>query len=148
MLTPILAYVYDLSREHITYVAGSLFEHLGFPPRALGAIGRDFFRLLVHQADRARLAAHQEAMRSQTDDAILEIEYRIRIPSGEWRWLKSRDRPFARDRSGRCVTQILGIVHEIADRSGDGAPRENAETPPETHAPRGAVALASEPRTP
>jgi PAS domain-containing protein len=115
-LTPSLTYVYDLERQHNTYFAGSLLEHLGFPQNALNAIGADFFRLYVHEADRARLAAHHDAMRSQPDDGILEIEYRVRIPSGEWRRLKSCERPFTRDRSGRCVTQILGAAKEIADR--------------------------------
>jgi PAS domain S-box-containing protein len=118
VLTPLLTYVYDLDRQHNTYFAGSLFEHLGFPSASLSQVGGNFFNVIVHEADRARLASHHEAMRSQPDEAILEIEYRVTTPSGEWRWLKSRDRPFNRDRSGHRVTQILGSAEEISDRKG------------------------------
>ncbi len=75
----------------------------------------DFFRLLTHEADSARIAAHHDAMRSLAHEAILETEFRVRTPAGQWLWLLIRDRPFKRDRTGR-VTQILCVAEQLVDR--------------------------------
>jgi len=121
-LKPLVTYVYDLDQRHNTYVAGSLFQHLGFSLDAMDVLSSNFFALLTHPADRERIAAHHAALGSQPNDAVVEIEYRVKAASGEWRWLVSRDRPYNRDRDGR-VTQILGVAEEIADRrSSDDGP--------------------------
>ena len=46
---------------------------------------------------------------SANEGEVLELEYRMKNADGRWRWLKSRDTAFARDRNGK-VLQILGIT--------------------------------------
>ncbi len=109
----ILTYVYDLECRYCTYVAGSLFDDLGCTPDAIDFMSAHFLASLTHEEDRPRIAAHHDALRSMNDDAVAKIEYRIKTPSGHWRWLVSRDRPFLRDRNGRIV-EILCMAELIA----------------------------------
>ena len=67
---------------------------------------------LIHPDDLARVeASRAEAIRRQQP---FDLEYRIRRPSGELRWIASRGRGW-QDESGR-VKRVLGVNIDISER--------------------------------
>ncbi|MBK9123805.1 MAG: hypothetical protein IPM16_11895 [Chloroflexi bacterium] len=45
---------------------------------------------------------------------MLELEFRMRAADGKWRTIRSADRVFSRDASGRVATHV-GVLHDITD---------------------------------
>lgn len=73
--------------------------------------GADAMRGLVHPDD---LAAFDEAIAAHLsgEKSYIEVSYRMRDANGEWRWLLSRGRVVARDRTGRAL-RIAGTNSDI-----------------------------------
>ena len=51
----------------------------------------------------------------ESDNAVFEVEYRMKHSNGEWRWLRSRDTLFARTKEG-VGSQILGLSEDITEQ--------------------------------
>lgn len=49
-------------------------------------------------------------------DAPLDIEYRVRLPGGDERWLRDRARVAARDAQGR-PSQLVGVLDDVTGRN-------------------------------
>ena len=76
------------------------------------AVTYDAFMEAVHPDDRERLRAAQKA--ALTGEDQLDLEYRIRRPSGEERVLQERGR-LQRDEEGRPVS-MMGAVLDVTER--------------------------------
>ena len=84
---------------------------LGIPDRT-GEAGGPVFEDRIHPDDRVRVAS---ALHTHlTSDAPYDVEYRLRMPEGAYRWFRSRGRA-TRDGSRRAVRVAGAItdVHEI-----------------------------------
>jgi PAS domain S-box-containing protein/putative nucleotidyltransferase with HDIG domain len=125
--TPDLVYVYDLVDNRNVYTNREVAELLGYTPQQILGFGSTLFEQILHPDDAARVAEHHTlmAVRAPGDDAVQEVDYRMKRADGRWRWLHSRDMPFARDESG-TVTRILGSTEDVTDRlEGEQALRES-----------------------
>jgi PAS domain S-box-containing protein/putative nucleotidyltransferase with HDIG domain len=115
--TPNLIYIYDLVENRNIYANREITEFLGYTPEEILAFRSALFEHILHPDDAQLVAEHHERLHTLPpgDDSVLEIDYRMKHADGEWRWLHSRDVPFARDDSG-AVTQILGSTDDITER--------------------------------
>jgi PAS domain S-box-containing protein len=69
---------------------------------------------LVHPDDKARVLASLRAHLDGRSHAFVE-EHRLRMKSGQWRWILTQGRVVTRDATGRAV-YVSGIHRDIHDR--------------------------------
>ena len=113
--TPNLIYVFDLAERRNVYINPQSVTMLGYTPEEIESFGSGLDQL-EHAAicgDLPALVALWEEMRQARDGQVMESEYRVRLPSGEWRWLRSRRVPFKRVEGE--VRQILGAAEDVTD---------------------------------
>jgi PAS domain S-box-containing protein len=69
---------------------------------------------VLHPEDRAvAAAALAEAVRLRRP---VEVEYRVRLRDGSWRWMSARGAPVFDDTPERAVLEWVGTVHDVHDR--------------------------------
>lgn len=112
-LTPVVINVFDLATERDIYISSDVFSLLGYTPAEMVQM-EDAISTFWHPEDipiaREQLARSKEAAEGETS----EFEYRVRRRDGEWRWLRSRSVPFARDEHG-AVRQIVTATFDITE---------------------------------
>jgi PAS domain S-box-containing protein len=113
--TPAMLYLYDHPEKRNVYANRQLAEIVGFSPEDGQNMGAGFLPNLIHPEDLATVAASAERLLAAPDGEIVEIEYRMRHASGEWRWLYSRDTVFTRTADG-APELILGTALDITKR--------------------------------
>lgn len=113
--TPTILYLYDVIEQVNIYANGQISNILGYSPQEIQAMKNNFFPLLLHPADRAKVYKNMERINSTKDGEIVETEYRLRAKNGEWRWFYSRDTVFTRNAEGK-PQQILGTATDITRR--------------------------------
>ncbi|MEG5055603.1 MULTISPECIES: diguanylate cyclase domain-containing protein [unclassified Microcoleus] len=111
---PYLLYIYDLTQRRNVYVNGQASKLLGYTPQEILQMQTALYSSLVYPEDLPRLKAHQKKFPSTQDGHILELEYRLKHRSGEWRWFRCRDQVFARTADG-CPKQIFGTAQDITE---------------------------------
>ncbi len=111
---PYLLYIYDLNEQRNVYVNGQAFKLLGYTPQEILQMGTALYSNLVYPEDLWRLPEHLEQFLSAEDGCILELEYRLKHRSGEWRWFRCRDQVFARTAEG-VPKQIFGTAQDITE---------------------------------
>ncbi|MFC5526168.1 EAL domain-containing protein [Rhodanobacter ginsengisoli] len=111
---PGTVYIHDLAEGRNVYVNRHFSTAFGYSPEQTEAIGSDVINLF-HPDDRPAIVAHHRAWRVADDNETRDLEYRMRDADGAWRWLNSRETPFARDQAGR-VSQVLGIAKDVTAR--------------------------------
>jgi PAS domain S-box-containing protein len=110
-----LIYIYDLVEHRNVYANRELTAFLGYTPEQVQALGSGLFAYILHADDAALVAEHHARCAAAGDGETLDVEYRMQHADGRWRWLYSRDVPFARDVTG-AVNQILGVCSDITER--------------------------------
>ncbi|MEG4812541.1 diguanylate cyclase [Microcoleus sp. F8-D3] len=111
---PYLLYIYDLTEQRNVYVNGQASKLLGYTPQEILQMQTALYSSLVYSEDLPRLKAHQQKFPSTQDGHILELEYRLKHRSGQWRWFRCRDQVFARTADG-CPKQIFGTAQDITE---------------------------------
>ncbi|MEG4283967.1 diguanylate cyclase [Microcoleus sp. A006_D1] len=111
---PYLLYIYDLTQRRNVYVNGQAFNLLGYTPEEILQMETALFSSLVYPEDLERVSAHFQKFPSAEDGYILELDYRLKHRSGEWRWFRCRDQVFARTASGD-PKQIFGTAQDITE---------------------------------
>ena len=111
---PYLLYIYDLTEQRNVYVNGQASNLLGYTPQEILQMQTALYSSLVYPEDLPRLKAHQQKFPSAQDGHILELDYRLKHRSGEWRWFRCRDQVFARTADG-CAKQIFGTAQDITE---------------------------------
>jgi diguanylate cyclase (GGDEF)-like protein/PAS domain S-box-containing protein len=111
---PYLLYIYDFTKQRNVYVNGQASKLLGYTPQEILQMETALFSSLVYPEDLLQLATHLHKFPSVEDGNILELEYRLKHRSGEWRWFRCRDQVFARTPEGR-PKQILGTAQDITE---------------------------------
>jgi len=112
---PGLVYVYDWETDSNVYSNGGIESMLGYTSEEVQAMGTKLFALLFNPDDAAAVVASQQRLASASDQDVFEIDYRLRHSNGEWRWLRSYERPFARSEDG-SLKQKIGIAIDITER--------------------------------
>jgi diguanylate cyclase (GGDEF)-like protein/PAS domain S-box-containing protein len=111
---PYLLYIYDLTEHRNVYVNGQASKLLGYTPQEILQMETALFSRLTHPEDSPLLAAHVQKFPFAEDGCILELEYRLKHRSGEWRWFRCRDQVFARTPEG-WAKQIFGTAQDITE---------------------------------
>jgi PAS domain S-box-containing protein len=112
---PGLVYVYDWETDSNVYSNRGIEYMLGYTSEEVKAMGTKLFALLFNPDDAAAVVASQQKLASASDQEVFEIDYRLRHSNGEWRWLRSYERPFARSKDG-SLKQKIGIAIDITER--------------------------------
>ncbi|MEG3843988.1 diguanylate cyclase [Microcoleus sp. herbarium14] len=111
---PYLLYIYDLTEQRNVYVNGQASKLLGYTPQEILQMQTALYSSLVYPEDLPRLRAHMQQFTSVEDGTILELEYRLKHRSGQWRHFRCRDQVFARTAEGR-PKQIFGTAQDITE---------------------------------
>jgi len=114
-LSPQFIFIYDYDEGRDIYINRSVPGALGYTPEQEIELQPYPFARLCHPEDLARAMDREERWRDVPEGSADVAEFRLRAASGEWRWFRSLNTPFRRDRSGR-VTQILGVSEDVTDR--------------------------------
>ena len=112
---PNLIYIFDLEKQATVYTNLGLTSILGFTSEELIAMGSELFPKLMHPDDMPRIKSHQHKLMTTDETVTLTIEYRFKNKKGEYRTLRSYDRPFTKDEKGK-TTQIIGIAIDITEQ--------------------------------
>jgi signal transduction histidine kinase/ligand-binding sensor domain-containing protein len=99
-------------------------EHLEVSRRA-GAETLEAYTPFVHPEDRAHFRDALVACVKGTQD-LFECSYRSADVDGQWRWLLSRGRVFARDVQGRAI-RMVGTTFDISELRASEQARRSSE---------------------
>lgn len=114
-MLPDALYLSDLTERRLTAINDKVEGILGINGEALSQASIAQLIDLVHPDDRDMVSNLMAALTDQPDSTAREFEIRLRHMDGHYHWVRSRVAPFSRDDTGR-VTQILGVLHDIAER--------------------------------
>ncbi|MBI5641385.1 MAG: PAS domain S-box protein [Nitrospirae bacterium] len=117
--TPNILYLYDVVENRIVYVNPQIYDILGYMPDAVKKMGRTFIESVLHPDDSKTFESLRQRFNHAKDGEIIEVEYRMKNSSGEWRWFYSRDVIFKRTRDG-LLKLVLGIAQDITSRKKTG----------------------------
>lgn len=101
----------------IEYLSPRNEEMFGIPPaRMVGLDVRDVWRFGIHRGDLERYSATVEAAVAKR--LPFEVEYRVREPSGGYRWVLERGRVVADEADGgdRLHSLMVDITRQVATR--------------------------------
>jgi len=109
---PDLVYVLDLaSGQHVFTNRGAL-DVLGSRGDGAAVVGEPQFHTMVVDEDRPLLEAHIERMQQIGPGRALSVEYRIRDPRGNTRWIQSRDAWLESDERGE-LKSLIGVARDV-----------------------------------
>ncbi|XWK89847.1 MAG: diguanylate cyclase [Phormidium sp.] len=112
---PYILYIYDLVNQQIFYVNEQVNILLGYSIGEIQEIDVKNFVQLIHPEDLEQFPAHFAKFDRAQEGDIIEIDYRVRHNSGEWRWFHCREVIFTRTPDGK-PQQILGTAQDISER--------------------------------
>ncbi|MCX5973819.1 MAG: PAS domain-containing protein, partial [Coprothermobacterota bacterium] len=113
--TPNILYIFDFYEMRDTYANNAFYQILGFSSQEIKSMGSNLYPNLLNPDDAERVLARNQEMTGMKDGQVLEIEYRVKHRSGQWRWLHDRATVFSRNTDG-SVRAILGSAEDITDR--------------------------------
>ncbi|MBD0334059.1 MAG: PAS domain S-box protein [Cyanobacteria bacterium Co-bin13] len=113
--SPNILYIYDVSVSRCVYINRAVQDLVGHQPESILSMGADFFQSYIHPEDRRNLFTYLEQIRGLLEGEIAQIEYRIRLADGSWRWFHSHDTVFKRDDQGN-VLQFVGTARDVTQR--------------------------------
>ncbi|HCV32789.1 MAG TPA: diguanylate cyclase, partial [Microcoleaceae bacterium UBA9251] len=111
---PYLLYIYDLTEQRNVYVNGQASKLLGYTPQEILQMETALYSSLVYPEDLPKMSEHLQQFPSAQDGCIVELEYRLKHRSGEWRHFRCRDQVFARTPEGE-PKQIFGTAQDITE---------------------------------
>ncbi len=117
--TQSIIYVYDLEENRNVFVNPEIESVLGYSVAEIQAMGSQLFPNLIHPEDLPKIEANlahlfEPSFAGEIQAGGIQIEYRMRTKSGEWRWLFSRDRVLSRNAQG-LPNQMLGVATDITE---------------------------------
>jgi PAS domain S-box-containing protein len=107
--SPDILYVYDLVEHRNVFVSGQVREILGWSREEIAGMDEQVLNTLTHPEDLPAVRQHHARLRGLADEAIAEVEYRMRWPDGRYVWLHSRDKVFQRGPDG-LVSRVFGAA--------------------------------------
>ncbi|RMF69660.1 MAG: response regulator [Cyanobacteria bacterium J069] len=113
--TPNLLYLYEVGTQRIQFVNRQISEMLGYLAHQVYELEPSALQALIHPADLSALCNSIHELQQDPNGQGVEVEFRLRHASGEWRWLRSRQTSFSRNQAGSLV-QLLGTAQDITTR--------------------------------
>ncbi|HYW49697.1 MAG TPA: PAS domain S-box protein, partial [Gemmatimonadaceae bacterium] len=111
---PTYLYVLDFRLRHVTFANDALLQMLGCTLEEVSAMPRAEILAHYHPDDVEMLRRSARTLRHH-EDAKLDLSYRVRSATGEWRWLEDRITVFERDPDG-SVTRVLGSAIDVTEQ--------------------------------
>jgi PAS domain S-box-containing protein len=112
---PTYLYVLDLRQRQITFANDGLLQMFG---RSLDEISKmtraEVFATMYHPDDIETIRRGVNMLRHSAGEK-LDLTYRLKDRSGQWRWLSDRCTVFERDTDG-TVTRLLGSAIDITEQ--------------------------------
>lgn len=112
---PDMIYVLDYESRAITYLNQRGEDILGLSSEQVIREGHDIFFQIIHPDDYLICMNHFTEVGNDSYGRIHEIDIRKKIEDGTFRWFRSREKIFKRDRSGK-VLSIIGICTDVDDK--------------------------------
>jgi PAS domain S-box-containing protein len=113
--TPDIVYIMDLNTYQVIYTNRQVAIELGYEKHQVAQMKNPIFDIM-HPDDVPAMIEHFKKIKTlATDDRILEIEYRLRKPSGAYDWFCDRNSVFKRN-SRQVPQEKLGFCQNITDR--------------------------------
>jgi PAS domain S-box-containing protein len=113
--SPDIMLLYDLTGNKIKYITKDIFSTLGYAHDSMLNMGKREIYEMIHPDDWIKVDEYQQGFMSISDQAVKEVEYRIRKSDGEWVWFHSRGKVFKRDNSGNVI-QYISIIRDITQQ--------------------------------
>ena len=125
--SPDIVYVYDLDLDKYVYANQHMADSYGYPVEQLKEEGHKLMSTVLAPEDIALIPDWIERLRNASDHDVIESQFRLRTPNGEWRTFRSRESVFMRDDNGQ-VKQLIGSANDITDKvTAENALRESEE---------------------
>jgi len=102
--------LWELEANGAAWISPRVIELLGYRQEELAAT-TDFLREFLHPEDIARVAAAAKA--HDLHDEPYDVEIRLRLHSGEYRWFRARAKA-ERDPAG-CSVRLSGSLQDVSD---------------------------------
>jgi PAS domain S-box-containing protein len=112
---PNTLHLYDLDQQREVWVNRHIGLTLGYSPEQVSASGARFLQKLMEPPEFAELAAHFGRVAAAADNEVVEHEYRVRRPDGQWRWFRNSDTVFRRGADGRAL-ELVGTASDVTER--------------------------------
>jgi PAS domain S-box-containing protein len=113
--SPSLTYIFDLEKGNSIYISPQTLQVLGYTEKEVLEMGASMLGNLLHEDDKAVAKERFEKLLADTDDEILEAEYRMKKKDGTYVWLFDRARVFSRNAAGKPI-QLVGVTTDISQR--------------------------------
>jgi PAS domain S-box-containing protein len=113
-LAPNGIYVYDKVKGNNVFINKHALELYGYTERELEEMGQDFVNRVIHPDDLPALSEKLKKHETATDDAMMELEYRIRNKEGQYRHMFTREAIFKRNQNG-VPEQFIGVTVDVTD---------------------------------
>jgi len=109
---PFGIYIYDINLRKDIYHNQRLNIEISNP---IQEEHEEYYADLIHPDDRERHRAHIARLLEAGDGQLLEDEWRVWRPGGEYRWYCFREVVFKRDENGKPI-QFLGSIQDVTER--------------------------------
>lgn len=113
--TPNILYVFDLAGPKLIYSNEIVGKMLGYSSEEVKLMSSRLLLKVMHKDDLRKLYRDFYKYSDSKENDVIENVFRIKNKRGEWRWLKSFDVVFTRDKSGK-PRQILGTAQDITEK--------------------------------
>ncbi len=110
-----IIFVFDMDTMTNVYSNRNVGEFLGYSTQQVQDMGDELLPLMLHPDDLPHVLSHFSQFADKADGEVVEIEYRARHVSGEWRWIWNREVVFKRHSNG-APWQIMGTANDITER--------------------------------
>lgn len=110
---PDMVYICDLHKQRLNYINSRVYALLGYTAAEIQhRVG--LVDIFATESSHGALWDNliQRFGEEKQPEMVMEIEYRARHRSGEWRWFRSREVPFSYYPDGR-PEQVIGIAQDI-----------------------------------
>jgi diguanylate cyclase (GGDEF)-like protein len=110
--SPCVIYVYDSLLDRVIYSNDELFQQLGYAQADLSQMPGPFLQERIHPEDQTVVCEQRRQWLEDPAPDILQIQYRVLLPTGDWRWLLIREAVFTAGTTG-ASQQTIGTAVDI-----------------------------------
>ena len=108
-------YIYDLDLGRNIYINPQYTALTGYTLKDITSMGSDGFSSLFHLEDQPKVSEHiRSVVEDLSDGENLNIDYRFKHAKGGWKWFKSCDTVYERDKKGR-TRKMIGTFIDTTD---------------------------------
>lgn len=110
--SPCVIYLYDSLLNRVIYSNSELFQQLGYTLADLSQMPGPFLQERIHPEDQAAVWEQRCQWLENPAPDILQMQYRVLLPTGDWRWLFIREAVFTAGTTG-LPQQTIGTAVDI-----------------------------------